>query len=164
MLMVVLDPASPLYGFSLYPIHGPLLIVHCDSADLVKETISGCLLDYISYHLIYGMEVVMLLAEGEEKEVAKQKLALKLSREAFHAYFQEYRRIRIAAGKTLWRGLESPVLLKFSNVAAACGSCGALTSPDGRLKECGKCRVTYFCSRECQAKDWRTHKKACGVV
>ena len=48
----------------------------------------------------------------------------------------------------------------------ACAACGATESTiDGVLLECGGCRgVTEgprYCSRDCQAADWRTHKKVC---
>lgn len=28
-------------------------------------------------------------------------------------------------------------------------------------KRCGKCRVVFYCCRECQVADWRVHKEAC---
>src|ERR1043165_7878559 len=28
--------------------------------------------------------------------------------------------------------------------------------------QCGKCHQTYYCSKECQKKDWKEHKKSCG--
>jgi len=30
-------------------------------------------------------------------------------------------------------------------------------------KMCGKCKLVAYCSRECQAKDWKEHKKVCGL-
>lgn len=33
----------------------------------------------------------------------------------------------------------------------------------GKLMCCGKCQSRYFCSRECQKTDWKTHKKECTV-
>lgn len=30
-------------------------------------------------------------------------------------------------------------------------------------KKCGKCMLVAYCSRECQSKDWREHKKVCGL-
>jgi hypothetical protein len=30
-------------------------------------------------------------------------------------------------------------------------------------KMCGKCKLVAYCSRECQAKDWKDHKKVCGL-
>ena len=30
-----------------------------------------------------------------------------------------------------------------------------------RLLSCGKCKNTYYCSRECQVQDWKDHKKTC---
>ena len=29
-------------------------------------------------------------------------------------------------------------------------------------KRCGGCRLVTFCSKECQKKNWKTHKKVCG--
>ena len=37
---------------------------------------------------------------------------------------------------------------------AACGEAGA------SLK-CGGCGLVYYCSRECQKKHWKVHKKEC---
>ena len=42
---------------------------------------------------------------------------------------------------------------------AACGKKGAL-----ELKRCGKCEGVAYCSRECQAKDWKTHRGVCSRV
>jgi tetratricopeptide (TPR) repeat protein len=32
---------------------------------------------------------------------------------------------------------------------------------EGKLKSCGQCHIVYYCSRECQTKDWPEHKKKC---
>ena len=34
----------------------------------------------------------------------------------------------------------------------------------GSLKFCGRCRTVYYCSRECQEKDWPIHKLGCKKV
>ena len=45
-----------------------------------------------------------------------------------------------------------------------CATCGA---PEGSLpgilhhKPCGKCKITFYCSTECQRKHWPAHKKQC---
>eukprot|EP01104_Vermistella_antarctica_P018771 TRINITY_DN7083_c0_g2_i1.p1 TRINITY_DN7083_c0_g2~~TRINITY_DN7083_c0_g2_i1.p1 ORF type:complete len:179 (+),score=23.59 TRINITY_DN7083_c0_g2_i1:294-830(+) len=33
--------------------------------------------------------------------------------------------------------------------------------PKPTFKRCSRCRVTYYCSRECQLKHWSVHKKTC---
>jgi hypothetical protein len=32
------------------------------------------------------------------------------------------------------------------------------------LMKCKECKVAYYCSKECQVADWKSHKKMCDVV
>ncbi|KAJ7739362.1 hypothetical protein B0H16DRAFT_1758920 [Mycena metata] len=46
-------------------------------------------------------------------------------------------------------------------VPPVCGGC--LTAADRlALKKCARCETIWYCSRECQKKDWLSHKKICG--
>ena len=47
----------------------------------------------------------------------------------------------------------------WARVCAASG-CGA-TECD---KKCTTCRAVYYCGKECQKKDWKTHKKVCASM
>ncbi|KAJ7186842.1 ankyrin repeat-containing domain protein [Mycena filopes] len=40
----------------------------------------------------------------------------------------------------------------------SCDTCGKSDAP---LKNCARCRIARYCSSECQAKSWKTHKKTC---
>jgi hypothetical protein len=41
-----------------------------------------------------------------------------------------------------------------------CHKCGADKAPDGGpLMQCGKCKASSYCSRECQTSDWKRHKR-----
>ena len=45
-----------------------------------------------------------------------------------------------------------------------CSLCGAGSEPDSapvKLMKCSMCRNVLYCSRDCQQKDWREHKKKC---
>ena len=39
--------------------------------------------------------------------------------------------------------------------------CSVCDNEDG-TKYCGKCKVQFYCSRDCQKKGWSKHKKSCG--
>ena len=41
-----------------------------------------------------------------------------------------------------------------------CGGCGRVDEQRAFLK-CAGCKVTLYCSRACQKKDWKTHKPNC---
>lgn len=46
-----------------------------------------------------------------------------------------------------------------------CRSCGRTSGRDGGgLKKCVRCRKTKYCCRECQKKDWKTHRMECDEV
>jgi hypothetical protein len=48
-----------------------------------------------------------------------------------------------------------------SHTTLSCAGCGAL-APD--LKQCGKCKLAFFCTRECQMKHWSLHKRCCSKL
>jgi len=44
------------------------------------------------------------------------------------------------------------------DVLAGCNTCG---KTGGKQMVCGRCKRTQYCSKECQAKDWKVHKPSC---
>jgi hypothetical protein len=48
-----------------------------------------------------------------------------------------------------------------SHATFSCAGCGAF-DPD--LKQCGKCKLAWFCTRECQVKHWPQHKRCCSKL
>jgi hypothetical protein len=49
--------------------------------------------------------------------------------------------------------------------ANKCACCNALeTDPEKPLKPCAKCQTVRYCSRDCQKKDWKLHKKTCATA
>ncbi|KAF8308250.1 hypothetical protein DL93DRAFT_2087135 [Clavulina sp. PMI_390] len=43
-----------------------------------------------------------------------------------------------------------------------CGTLGC-TAIDGELLQCTRCKARFYCSRDCQVKDWKmAHKRECG--
>ena len=54
-------------------------------------------------------------------------------------------------------------IINMSPIEPSCDHCHKsqidLVNP---LKVCAKCKCGNYCSRECQTKEWKTHKKTCG--
>jgi hypothetical protein len=60
------------------------------------------------------------------------------------------------------RAVQYPLDMSIrSHATLSCANCGA-TAPD--LKQCGKCKLAYFCNRECQTKHWPLHKRCCSKL
>lgn len=46
----------------------------------------------------------------------------------------------------------------MSPVEKSCNACGSREEP---LKTCSRCKITRYCSKECQKSDWKKHKGSC---
>ena len=50
-------------------------------------------------------------------------------------------------------------------MAFPCNYCLKIPTTASIMQRCSKCRAVYYCSRECQAKDWgRGHKELCKIA
>merc|ERR1712194_344520 len=47
------------------------------------------------------------------------------------------------------------------NAARACAYCLIIEPHFGKFKECSRCRVSVYCTGECQTAHWRMHKRNC---
>ncbi|KAF9477095.1 hypothetical protein BDN70DRAFT_995202 [Pholiota conissans] len=45
--------------------------------------------------------------------------------------------------------------------SSACAACTNLAPPGITLMRCSKCKVSYYCSKECQKEHWPLHKLCC---
>ena len=46
-------------------------------------------------------------------------------------------------------------------VERLCGKCGVAQAHGASLFRCSACMAIYYCSKDCQHADWKTHKPAC---
>lgn len=42
-----------------------------------------------------------------------------------------------------------------------CGLCNSTEKKRGDYQSCSRCKVVQYCSKECQKKDWKLHKRVC---
>ena len=52
------------------------------------------------------------------------------------------------------------------DVHKCCGKCGRWQIGDDsglKLSVCERCRLVYYCSTACQKRDWKSHRRVCGV-
>jgi hypothetical protein len=47
------------------------------------------------------------------------------------------------------------------SVPLLCRKCKKSDDASERFKQCSRCKVTYYCGRDCQKDHWRIHKKEC---
>jgi hypothetical protein len=53
------------------------------------------------------------------------------------------------------------LLEKSKPARTSCFTCGTVAPPKTNLKGCGACHAAFYCSIECQKKDWKKHKHLC---
>lgn len=50
------------------------------------------------------------------------------------------------------------------NVNINCGFCKKEEPEDVLFARCAKCRMVYYCNRDCQVKGWKSHKRVCKAL
>lgn len=50
---------------------------------------------------------------------------------------------------------------KGKDAPLVCDGCGTKPAKDAKLSKCARCKVRWYCSRECQTTDWSSHKASC---
>jgi len=48
-----------------------------------------------------------------------------------------------------------------SNIGHACSNCTKLGNENTTLLKCARCKIAWYCSKECQKQQWPIHKRVC---
>ncbi|GFH61980.1 hypothetical protein CTEN210_18456 [Chaetoceros tenuissimus] len=113
-----------------------LLRIDCPNArDLYKCTISTGLANAFMENFLSEM-----MKEYGESEVPGLKKKMKKSKTMSEE-----------AGFSIYKGKREVI-----NICNACGL------ESNTVSACSACNNTYYCSRDCQRKDWKAHKRSCG--
>lgn len=55
------------------------------------------------------------------------------------------------------KGIES----MYESVLHSCAACGKVEPDTKAFPVCSKCKLVFYCGRDCQVQHWKTHKKLC---
>lgn len=100
------------------------------------------------------VERLLELCAGDEPHCRALRARLdRISRNAAKA-------VRAAAAGGAARRPPTP---RAQGGAYSCGnpSCEAIESADVKFETCSRCKITRYCSRECQRSHWKAHSKLC---
>ncbi|KAF3134815.1 hypothetical protein TWF569_010080 [Orbilia oligospora] len=76
-------------------------------------------------------------------------------------YSKQLQNMRDLISKT--SGLSLPKILSEEPKKTGCALCGKEEDGDRKLRKCTACMNVEYCSKECQKKDWKAHKKTHGT-
>lgn len=63
----------------------------------------------------------------------------------------------------LMASIRSVFFLREKNLPLTTRECFHCSAPGFKYKKCGKCRLAFYCSPDCQTKHWAQHKETCGT-
>ena len=140
------------------------------AAKYFRKYLSKLLEDYKLRMLPFDLEVLML--DGEQKQA--EALMIQFIRYAYIGFYvakflppKAFNGFHVQTSTKL---LMEPSSLDYSNalIGEPAGKDPLLTNKcdncfrtDKKLLNCGSCRLTKYCSRECQREHWKGHKLTC---
>ena len=111
---------------------------------------------------------VDLLEDYKGTELGRYFLASGAARQKEQSYIAKGISLDPQSRDRLWNkvlaqhGFGNDAMDTSSDPLASCGECG--NNKLKLLKECGRYGGVAYCSKECQQKDWKSHKKDCSPV
>jgi hypothetical protein len=153
------NPASPTFGIPSHSVQGPIILRRQTNQESAI-TITKAIIEPIYLFLVDRLAAIK--AALPDHTAAALQYA-ELNPKAFKRFFKTYRAEQAIRYKGHgFETSECPVEL----AAAACEGCGvdescAADGTGSNLRKCAKCLEVRYCSRECQASDWKAHRPFC---
>ena len=124
-------------------------------------------LQSVSIHESYKKEGMRLLQIKSSQTFDPTKFDLLGARERLN------RSIRHSTARThlpIWTGLSMAAMISNDPSAVRnlprvefLGMCKTCLKENVKLQKCGRCKSVFYCSKDCQKKDWKSHKAVCAA-
>jgi hypothetical protein len=125
---------------------------------------------HVQYNPMLSLEeMYQTLTFFRDSPTRAQKIAIKRDSVRFQAYVNNNNSSSMrppgVTGPSSYTHYMGPNGLRtntqVNNDQDKCNHCGKMQALVGKLKQCQRCKVTFYCDKECQKKDWKKHKKIC---
>jgi hypothetical protein len=152
------DPASPTFGIPSYTARGQVILSRRDQKSaftITKDTIE-------SMELFLQDRLTAIKSALPDQTAANLQYA-ELNPKASKQFFKVYLAEQASKYKGLgWEKTECPVDLA-TLVCEGCSVDGTYAADQtaSNLRKCGRCLEVRYCSTECQASDWKSHRPFC---
>ena len=103
----------------------------------------------------------MASARDAASKLEQSRAAVRRINQDMEAVGIDTNKTHYIAGQPFKAGLHEDTFARVGALMTPkCGGCGRVDEQRAFLK-CAGCKVTLYCSRACQKKDWKTHKPKC---
>ncbi len=130
------------------------------------ENDGGTTLDQHIYEYVHGKENVFLTLITIKSQLYVLPLDFdlfkieQLTKDACSDFKMSlYGRFNIADVTFLFEPFMTLLVHLYNGKNHTCSLCETVSSL--KLSLCSRCRKVYYCSKKCQGKDWKEHKKTC---
>lgn len=125
-------------------------------------------LQSVSIHESYKREGMRLLQIKSSKTFDPTNFDLPGARERLHRSVRHSTartHLPITTGQSMVAILSNdPRVIRTLPTVKFLGMCKTCLKENVKLLTCGRCKSVFYCSKDCQKKDWKSHKAVCVVA
>ncbi|KAJ7494900.1 hypothetical protein FB451DRAFT_1212823 [Mycena latifolia] len=161
--LVAHDPTGDGYVNEVYLFIHPYTEHEFRTTDATPDVLKGFIYDAVLLRNFYIVETLIGILEVFYNRPAKKFTPAKFANRV-HTKEQAQAKEAVRAGlKRANLRVDKSQEKELSAIAEyGCYSCCKTTKSRNELLRCSRCKLVWYCSKECQKVDWKAHKRFCG--